>query len=207
MLLGNNLSFQRNNKMIFHKVDISLSPGKIILLTGKNGSGKTTLIKVLTNILFPNTGEIFWNGQNIKKNIFNFYKNVSLIMDTISFNNNLTVKENIFFWKKLYSSPISKKEINKILEILSISQYENTPIKFLSNGERKKLDFSRLIIEQKKLWILDEPYLGLDKDTADILDETFINHIEKDGMIIFASHNTPDLKLIEKINLENYAYI
>ena len=98
MLLGNNLSFQRNNKMIFHKVDISLSPGKIILLTGKNGSGKTTLIKVLTNILFPNTGEIFWNGQNIKKNIFNFYKNVSLIMDTISFNNNLTVKENIFFF-------------------------------------------------------------------------------------------------------------
>lgn len=207
MLLGNNLSFQRNNKMIFHKVDISLSPGKIILLTGKNGSGKTTLIKVLTNILFPNTGEIFWNGQNIKKNIFNFYKDVSLIMDTISFNNNLTVKENIFFWKKLYSSPVSKKEINKILEILSISQYENTPIKFLSNGERKKLDFSRLIIEQKKLWILDEPYLGLDKDTADILDETFINHTEKDGMIIFASHNTPDLKLIEKINLENYAYI
>ena len=153
----------------------------------------------------PIQGDIFWNGKKIKKNIFDYYKNTSLIMDTHSANLNLTINENIFFWKKLSSSSINIKETNAILELLLLKQYINTPVGYLSRGEIKKLELSRLILEQKKLWILDEPYSGLDKSTIKLINETFINHIDNNGMIILSSHYLPQINNFESINLENYA--
>ena len=66
---ANNLSFKRGQEEIFKELSISLPPKKIIHLKGQNGIGKTTLIKIIVNILIPNTGEIYWNGKNIKKNL------------------------------------------------------------------------------------------------------------------------------------------
>jgi len=100
---------------------------------------------------------------------------------------------------------ISKKEINAILNLLSLSNYRNTLVNFLSNGETKKLELARLVIEQKKLWILDEPYIGLDIDAINLLNETFINHTKSGGMIIFSSHFIPDIPDLENLHLENYA--
>ena len=205
MLLANNISFYRNNNIIFKDVSLTLSPQKIINITGANGIGKTTLLKILTHVLIPKKGDIFWNGKNIKKNLFNYYKNVTFVMDKQTSNINLSVIENIFFWKKLFSSIISKKEIDAILDLLSLDSYRNTPINYLSNGEIKKLELTRLVIEQKKLWMLDEPYIGLDIETINLLNETFINHTKSGGMIIFSSHYVPDIPNIENLQLENYA--
>ena len=73
MLLINNLSFFRDSNLIFENLNISLGNGQITQIKGKNGSGKTTFLKVILNILISKTGEVIWEGQNIKKNIFNFY--------------------------------------------------------------------------------------------------------------------------------------
>ena len=205
MLLANNISFYRNNNIIFKDVGLALPPQKIINITGANGIGKTTLLKILTHVLIPKKGNIFWNGKNIKKNLFNYYKDVTFVMDKQTSNINLSVIENIFFWKKLFSSIISKKEIDAILDLLSLDNYRNTPINYLSNGEIKKLELTRLVIERKKLWMLDEPYIGLDIETINLLNETFINHTKSGGMIIFSSHYVPDIPNIENLQLENYA--
>ena len=205
MLLANNISFYRNNRIILKDVSLALPPQKIINITGANGIGKTTLLKILTHVLIPKKGDIFWNGKNIKKNIFNYYKDVTFIMDKQTSNINLSVIENIFFWKKLFSSIISKKEIDAILDLLSLDSYRNTPINYLSNGEIKKLELTRLVIERKKLWMLDEPYIGLDIETINLLNETFINHTKLGGMIIFSSHYVPEIPNIENLQLENYA--
>ena len=77
MLLANNLSFKRSSKTIFHNLDIALAPHKIIQIKGRNGIGKTTLTKILSNILIPTTGNIYWNGQNIKKGSHLFFKNLT----------------------------------------------------------------------------------------------------------------------------------
>ena len=74
-------------------------------------------------------------------------------------------------------------------------------------GEKRKLELSRLVIEQKKLWILDEPFLGLDSSSTDLINETFKNHIKNDGMIIFASHYNPEINEINTVQLEDYANI
>ena len=88
-----------------------------------------------------------------------------------------------------------------ILDLLSLNQYKDTLTSYLSYGEIKKLELSRLIIEQKKLWILDEPYIGLDESSTNLINQTIINHIELGGMAIFTSHILPDIS-----NLENYTF-
>ena len=205
MLLANNICFKRNNKEILRDVSLALAPEKIIHLTGNNGVGKTTLLKILTHVLEPEKGEIFWNGKNIKKNLFNFYNNVTFIMDKETSNKNLTVNENILFWRKIFSSQRKTKEIDSILDLLSLNKYKDTLTSQLSYGEIKKLELSRLIIEQKKLWILDEPYLGLDESSINLINQTIVNHIKLGGMIIFTAHISPNILNLETLHLEDRA--
>mgnify|MGYP006089636621 CR=1 FL=1 len=207
MLIVNNIYFNRDMSIILKDINLSLSPKKIIHLTGNNGAGKTTLLKILTNIIKPDNGDIFWNGKNIKKSHFDYFKNLTFIMDKNTSNSELTIKENILFWRKIFSSFVSDKVINSMLELLALSKYQNTLANNLSNGELKKLELSRLIIEQKKLWILDEPYLGLDKNSIELINQTFISHCNSGGMIIFSSHINPDISNLEIINLEKHENI
>ena len=201
MLLANNITFKRDNKTILSNLNISISPKKIIHLTGKNGAGKTTFLKILTNILQPDTGEIYWNGKNIKKNPFNFYRHLTLIMDNQTPNYNLTVNENILFWRKICNSSINDSQINSVLNLLMLEKYKDMSVNKLSYGEIKKLELTRLVIERKKLWVLDEPYIGLDQSSVDIVNETITNHAQLGGMIIFASHIKPEILNLEYFDL------
>ena len=203
MLLANNLSFTRNNKYIFSDLNLSVSPNKIIHISGRNGIGKTTLIKILANMLVPKTGEIYWNGKNIKKNLKDFFNNLTYIMDIQSSKEEMSVLENTIYWQKLFSSKIKDNELNTIFKLLSLNKYSK--VSSLSKGEIKKLELCRLVIEQKKFWLLDEPFSGLDKESIELISETFKNHIENNGMIIFSSHFNPEIKNMDTINIENYA--
>ena len=201
MLLINNLSFSRNDNIIFQNLNLSLSNRSITQIRGKNGSGKTTFINVILNFLESKTGEIFWEGKNIKKNIFNFYNNTTFIMDHNTCTRKMTVLDNINFWSRLSSSKLTKDEIVLLLETFNIQKYQNTKTMYLSSGEIRKLELLRLILEQKKLWILDEPYNHLDDLSIEILNQTFIDHINKDGVILFTSHLKPSIDNLEVVDL------
>ena len=201
MLLVNDLSFYRNDIKIFDNLYLSVSKKQIIQIKGANGSGKTTLLKVILNILEPKTGEIFWEGKNIKKNIFDFYNQTTFIMDQNTSSRELTVLDNIIFWRGLSSSKLSTDKIFVLLKTLNIEKYHNTKVMYLSSGETKKLELIRLILEKKKLWILDEPYNHLDDLSIDILNQTFIDHINNNGMIIFTSHINPIISNLEILEL------
>ena len=199
MLLANNIDFNRNNNKILSNISISLPPQKIIQIQGKNGVGKTTFLKILCNILEPLTGSIFWNGKNIKSNPYKFYKDITLILDSQTSNKNLTVIENIKFWCQLFNSKIKIHEINSLLEMLKLNQYRSTHARYLSFGEIKKLELLRLIIEKKKLWVMDEPFLGLDKESMELMHQTIINHSNSEGMVVLTSHtdlNLPNLEIL-----------
>ena len=203
MLLVNNLKFERSEKVIFENIHIAASSGKIIFVKGNNGTGKTTLLKTLVNILEPSEGDIFWMGKKIKNNIFNFYSETTLIMDKPTSSLEMTVIENINFWKQITLSQIKYEEIFNLLKMLGIDQYLKKQTMYLSLGEIKKLELTRLILEQKKLWILDEPYIGLDKNSIGIINETFIDHVSNNGIIIFSSNYEPDLENLEIISLNS----
>ena len=61
-----------------------------------------------------------------------------------------------------------------------------------------------MIIEQKKLWVLDEPYIGLDNSSSNLLNQTILNHIDLGGMVIFTSHILPAINTLHTLNLESY---
>ena len=82
-------------KKFFKRLIFLFHPKKIIHLKGRNGIGKTTLIKILVNMLSPTTGEIYWNGKNIKKNLYELFTDLTYIMDVQTSKNELTVSENI----------------------------------------------------------------------------------------------------------------
>ena len=201
MLLTQNLTLYRSKRKIFEDINLSLSSGKIILLKGKNGSGKTSLIKTILNILEPSTGLIYWKGKILKKNLYDYYNNITYISDKVSSIRQLTVSENISIWKKLFLSNISNQGIDNILSLLNLDRFFHSKVSTLSLGETKKLELLRLIIENKKIWILDEPLTNLDLESVGVLEQTFTDHCNKNGSILFSTHHDPKLDISEEIIL------
>ena len=201
MILVKDLSIERSNKKIFENVNLSLGSGKIILLKGKNGSGKTTLIKALLNLIEPSSGAIYWKGKLLKKNLYNFFNHVTYIADRTSSLSKLSVKENIKIWKKIFLSNISNSQVENILKTLKLDIYLDQKVNSLSFGETKKLEFLRLIIENKKIWILDEPLSNLDNESIDVIAQTFEDHRSKEGSIIFSSHQESEINVSEEVLL------
>jgi len=201
MLLVKDLSIERSNKKIFENVNLSLGSGKIILLKGKNGSGKTTLLKALLNLIEPSSGAIYWKGKLLKKNLYNFFNHVTYIADRTSSLSKLSVQENIKIWKKIFLSNISNSQVENILKTLKLDIYLDQKVNSLSFGETKKLEFLRLIIENKKIWILDEPLSNLDDESIDVIAQTFEDHRSKEGSIIFSSHQESEINVSEEVLL------
>ena len=201
MILVKDLSVERSNKKIFENVNLSLGSGKIILLKGKNGSGKTTLLKALLNLIEPSSGAIYWKGKLLKKNLYNFFNHVTYIADRTSSLSNLSVQENIKIWKKIFISNISNSQVENILKTLKLDIYLGQKVNSLSFGEIKKLEFLRLIIENKKIWILDEPLSNLDNESIDVMAQTFEDHRSNEGSIIFSSHQVSDINVSEEVLL------
>ena len=201
MILVKDLSIKRSDKKIFENVNLSLGSGKIILLKGKNGSGKTTLLKALLNLIEPSSGAIYWQGKLLKKNLYNFFNHVTYIADRTSSLSKLSVKENIKIWKKIFLSNISNSQVENILKTLKLDFYFDQKVNSLSFGETKKLEFLRLIIENKKIWILDEPLSNLDNESIDVIAQTFEDHRSKEGSIIFSSHQESEINVSEEVIL------
>ena len=201
MLIVKDLSIERLDKKIFANINLSLSPGNITILKGKNGSGKTTLLKAILNLLEPSFGSIYWKGKLLKKNLYDFYNHVTYIGDTTSSLRKLTIKDNINIWKKFFISNINDAQIETALKTLKLDNYLNKKVGTLSFGETKKLEFLRLIMENKKVWILDEPLSNLDEDSIELMKQTFEDHCNKEGSIIFSSHQNPGIYVTEEINL------
>ncbi len=201
MILVKDLSIERSNKKIFENVNLSLGTGKIIILKGENGSGKTTLLKSILNLIEPTSGSIYWKGKLLNKNLNDFYNHVTYIADKTTSLRKLTVQDNINIWKKIFLSKIGKSNIENILKILKLDFYLGQKVNSLSFGEIKKLELLRLIIENKKIWILDEPLSNLDKETINVVEQTFEDHCAKEGSIIFSSHQDTVINVTEEVIL------
>ncbi len=201
MLIVKDLSIERLDKKIFENINLSLSPGNITILKGKNGSGKTTLLKAILNLLEPSFGSIYWKGKLLKKNLYDFYNHVTYIGDTTSSLRKLTIRDNVNIWKKFFISKINDAQIETALKTLKLDNYLNKKVGTLSFGETKKLEFLRLIIENKNVWILDEPLSNLDEDSIELMKQTFEDHCSKEGSIIFSSHQNPGIYVTEEIQL------
>ncbi len=201
MLLAQNISLLRSDIKIFENINLSLNSGKIIILRGKNGSGKTSLIKTVLNLFEPSSGSIYWKGKLLKNSLYDYYNHLTYIADKTSSLRQLTINENIKVWKSTCLSKIDFEQIDNVLSTLKLIDLKNKKVNTLSLGEIKKLELIRLIIENKKIWILDEPFTNLDSESIDVLVQTFEDHCKNDGSVIFSSHQILQIRNLEEILL------
>ena len=188
MIIVKDLSVERQDKKIFENINFSLGTNKIVMLKGRNGSGKTSLLKSVLCILEPTSGSMFWKGKPINKNLYDFYNNVTYISDKTSSVRQLTIANNIKIWKRIFLSKLDNNQIDGILSNLNLTNLIDKKVNTLSLGEIKKLELLRLVLEEKKIWILDEPLNNLDSDTIEILAQTFEDHCDNGGSILFSTH-------------------
>ena len=115
---------------------------------------------------------------------------------------NLSVNENLKSWLKLSNLKVNDNSYQKALNTFSLDSIQETLVKSLSHGQKKKVALTKLLFSKSKLWLLDEPLNGIDTKTITVLKKIMIQHIKKNGSILFSSHVKIDLKLTKRIILK-----
>lgn len=153
-----------DNLVAIDKINFSVSEGEIFGFLGLNGAGKTTTIKILTTLIPPTSGQVKVLGYDVAKEGIEVRKRIGVVQQKESYDRNLTVLASL----KIYSSlwEIDRKEaserINNILKRFGLEESKNRKIRWLSFGQRRRLQVAREFLHESSLLILDEPTSGLD---------------------------------------------
>lgn len=150
-------------------ISFSLKAGESLGVLGPNGGGKSTLMKIISGLLKPDSGDIFFNGINSRDFKRYPYELFSYVPQNSELNTILPVKvyEYMNFAKSLYKNDSS--EIEHLLELVGILHKKDSLISMLSGGEKQRVLLARALINKPKLLLLDEPSKGLDSNGQDQL--------------------------------------
>lgn len=179
-------------------LSLELKPGEIYGFLGPNGAGKTTTIKMLTGILSYEEGEIEICGYDMKRDPINAKRNVGYVSDNDVIYDKLTGKEYVNFLADIYGVSLAdrKARAERMLELFHLTDAVNNPIKTYSHGMKQKISIIGALIHNPKLWVLDEPMMGLDPQSAYELKELMRRHCEEGNTVFFSTHV---LEVAEKI--------
>lgn len=200
MLEITNLSktYKGAKKPAVNKINLTLKPGEIFGFLGLNGAGKSTTFKCITGIQSFDEGTVTINGFDITREPLKAKQSLGYIPDNHATFEELTGLEYINFMADIYQVTKEDREerIKLFAEMFSISHALNTVIKAYSHGMKQKIAIMGGIIHYPKLWILDEPLVGLDTFSMDEI-MNFMKQYAKDGnTIIFSSHIMPLVKTL-----------
>ncbi|AXX94285.1 ABC transporter ATP-binding protein [Arcobacter ellisii] len=198
MIKALNLTHYYNKDLALENINLEINKGEFICLIGESGSGKSTLLSLLSTLLKPTSGEIFFENTNYKdiKDIDNFRKtNVGFIFQFHYLINYLTVKENI----KLANEKATNDEIYNLLKILKIENLLDKYPNEISGGQKQRVAIARALINKPKVIIADEPTGNLDSKNSLNVFEILKKLSESGTTIIVATHDKELAKFANKI--------
>lgn len=163
-------------KIILKKINFELLKGEVAALIGENGAGKSTLLKGIAGTL-PCSGKI-----EIKDSFL-------YVGHENCLNLNLSVIENLLFFFNVFDLKYSLEKIDSALHSFGLLKMKNKLVGELSFGQKKKIHLSRLFFQSAKLWLLDEPFSGLDENAIEILIQKLNYHVKNNGSALIATHN------------------
>lgn len=174
-------------------ISFEVEDGEVFGLVGKNGAGKSTTIKCITGIHPYEKGEININGIDIQKDSNKAKELIGYVSDNHEVYENLKGREYLNFIADTYDVPLEKRKelIDKYSKVFDLTEEQLQ--KFIyqySHGMRQKICLIGALIHEPKLWILDEPFLGLDMKSMTEM-KKIINNISKNlgHIVLFSSHN------------------
>lgn len=183
-----NAAIQRGNRLVLRDFSLRADGGEIVWIRGANGSGKSTLLRAIAGLLPLAGGKLAVAGR------------IALADDNIALDPESSLEAALRFWSRLDgASPVA---LEKALEALDLVPLAELPVRLLSAGQRKRGSLARMIASGAPVWLLDEPYNGLDQANVARLDEALRRHAAGGGVALVASHIAPTVNVTRSVQLD-----
>ncbi len=157
----NNVYKSLSRREIIKGISFDVKEGEIFGFLGANGAGKTTTIRMLVGLIKPDKGNIKIMGYDIQKNLVKALKQVGSIVEYPDMYNDLTGRENLIIFSRMYGN-VSKERIEEIIELIGLKDRIDDKVKKYSLGMKQRLGLGQALLPNPKLLILDEPTNGFD---------------------------------------------
>lgn len=191
----NNLNYNYGKVQALKDVSFDVNEGLIGVL-GANGAGKTTLMKLLTTLFSIQSGEIYLDDLNYKKDLNKVRKNIGYLPQNFSTYGNIKGREFLEVIGNLKLDCDKKtmdSHINEVVEKLNMQEYIDRKFKEYSGGMKQKLGFAQVLIGDPKLIVVDEPTVGLDPEQRNIIRELF-PVISRNRIVLATTHIVEDIE-------------
>lgn len=185
MLHATDLAAERGGKLLFKDIDLHLQQGELLRVSGANGSGKTTLLRLLCGLTLPTAGEIMWQDKPVSEEPDSFRESLLYIGHRNGMHADLSACENL---QLTTATNNNSADIKQALQAVGLIGHESRPIRQLSQGQQRRVALCRLLLEQRPLWVLDEPLASLDTQAIEWFSSCLEQHLQSGGMAILTTH-------------------
>ena len=185
------LSKRFNETLAVNDITFSVEPGELFALLGPNGAGKSTTIKMLTTLLKPTSGELSLDGHDVLKEPHLARKSFGIVFQDPSLDIDLSAFENMQLHAVMYGLTLkqSVKNSEELLKLVGLWERKDSLVKTFSGGMKRRLEIARGLLHHPRVLFLDEPTLGLDTQTRNLLWQ-YVDKMakEKAMTILFTTH-------------------
>jgi ABC-2 type transport system ATP-binding protein len=198
MLQVKNLTKKFNNIPVVNEVNFTVKPGDILGYLGPNGAGKSTTVKMITGLLEPTRGAIYYNGLEIDGNNLDFKRKIGYVPEQIYLYSHLSAFEYLQLVGRLHDIPenILEEKITALLEEFKLSDSMHISLSSFSKGMTQKVMITAAIMHNPDILILDEPLTGLDVSATFVFKGLLSRMAQAGKIVIYSSHI---LDVVEKI--------
>lgn len=179
LLTVENLALSRGGRQLFAGLGFSLGPGQLLALRGPNGAGKSSLLLALAGILRPAAGRLDWHAEEPPK--------LHLLAHQPGVKSRLTLAENLDFWRAV-NGPTGLAA-SAALERVGLGALGALDAGYLSAGQTRRLALARLLVTDRRLWLLDEPLSALDAAGDALVAGLIADRLATGGAIVAATHD------------------
>lgn len=190
MLQVSHLRCQRGARVLFHDLSFGLQAGQCLWVQGGNGAGKTTLLRIVAGLTRADAGEAIWRGKSLQSQRDSVAQEVIFLGHAAALRGELSALENLRFLCALGGLDLGAKEARVALARWGLGARAHAPARQLSAGQRRRALLARLGLDQRALWLLDEPLAALDTEGAALLSSVLEQHLHSGGAALITSHQT-----------------
>jgi len=176
-----------DGRPVVHDVTFEIQTGEIFALLGPNGAGKTTLIRMITDIIKPDSGEIHFEGLPVGADRRRL---VAYLPEERGLYKRARVAEVLEYWGALkgLKSADARREAHQLLERVELSEWADKQVQALSKGMQQKVQLCTALIGRPRLMILDEPFSGLDPINVQLLEEILHERRAEGVTVLLSTH-------------------
>ena len=191
----------RGARHVLRGVSFRAVGGESLHVRGPNGAGKTTLLRTLAGFLWPESGEIHWNGQPVEDDRDGYAAELAYLGHDNGLKADLTPEENLKYACGI-RHPTDRAAIAAVLGRLGVTAQAAQPVRSLSAGQRRRVAMARVLLARARLWLLDEPFTNLDVGGVRELSLVTAEHIRGGGIAILTAHAELELPGVALRRLE-----